>query len=830
MLRWIVFLWLLATAVTPAFADQIILPSALTRDRSVAVTYRMEPPRTGQGQGTLAVEWTDGDGRLIERRQFRVSLAHPATLVFPLDLQRAVVTANRLRTRLAFDDGAKAVTTAVDFAVPPAARGWPDYQIFMWQAHDAAQDRTLAQLGVTAGMVYAQKDRPSALPTETIAPLLASGLGWYVENIATDFYSAYHRWSPDHPVNWRFAEVKKLYQENPLNRAALMRDPSLSDPQWLAKIGKRLTATVRSERRYRPLFYNLADEPGIADLSVFWDFDFSPPSLAGLRQWLRGRYPGLAALNHEWGTDFATWDQVMPPTTRETMRRPGDNFAAWNDFKAWMDVAFARAVAAGAAAVHAGDPTALAAIEGAQSSGWGGYDYSRLANTVDVMEVYDDGENFEALRAFNPKLILLTTSASSGATEIHDTWRELLRGSRGLVLWDPKSQFVGADGQPGERGKAAAATFREIRDGLGALLIGSRRRTDPIALLYSPASLRLQWLLDWRPKGDGWSARDADSDYDDANPVRASMKGFLRDLEHRGLQPRFVTDRMLAAGMLERDGYRVLILPRSLALSATAAQAIRHFIAGGGTVIADGVPGVFDGHGRKLARPRLANLFKAPPGQGRAVYLSPGGGDHAEAALLSALATAGVAPAVRINAPSGAAIGDVETYRFDKDGRELLALQRDLAGTTPAATEPVILTLPRRVYVYDLRKKTFLGRHRRLALSLDPVAPTVLALSDHPSPAPVLTVPRRLRAGANAALALRLSGASPTAVTVLHLTVIDPDGRIVPHYSGNLWLRGEKAMHVLPLALNDAPGRWQIRVRDVASGQSAAASFTLLRP
>src|SRR6185437_8869542 len=137
---------------------------------------------------------------------------------------------------------------------------------------------------------------------------------------------------------------------------------------------------------------------------------------------------------------------------------------------------------------------------------------------------------------------------------------------------------------------------------------------------------------------------------------------------------------------------------------------------------------------------------------------SPAGGDHAAAALLSALAAAGVAPAVRVNAPDGAAVGDVETYRFDTDGREILALQRDLAGPAATAAEPVVLTLPHRAYVYDLRKKTFLGRQRRLALSLDPVAPTVLALSDRPPPAPVLTVPRRLRAGANATPALRLRG------------------------------------------------------------------------
>ena len=54
MLKRIIFLLFLATAAAPAFADQIILPSALTRDRPVAATYRMDTPRTGHG--TLAIE------------------------------------------------------------------------------------------------------------------------------------------------------------------------------------------------------------------------------------------------------------------------------------------------------------------------------------------------------------------------------------------------------------------------------------------------------------------------------------------------------------------------------------------------------------------------------------------------------------------------------------------------------------------------------------------------------------------------------------------------------------------------------------------------------
>ena len=97
------------------------------------------------------------------------------------------------------------------------------------------------------------------------------------------------------------------------------------------------------------------------------------------------------------------------------MRRTDGNFAAWADFKAWMDVAFADALRRGTDAVHAADPSALAAIEGAQMPGWGGYDYTRLAHAVDVMEVYDAGENLSILRSFNPRLIPLTTSFGARA-------------------------------------------------------------------------------------------------------------------------------------------------------------------------------------------------------------------------------------------------------------------------------------------------------------------------------------------------------------------------------------------------------------------------------
>ena len=103
------------------------------------------------------------------------------------------------------------------------------------------------------------------------------------------------------------------------------------------------------------------------------------------------------------------------------MRRSDDNFAAWADFKAWMDVAFARALRMGTDAVHAADPSALAAIEGVQIPGWGGYDYSLLVDAVDVMELDD----LPLAHSLNPHLITLTTSFGGDPEDIHAIWRDL---------------------------------------------------------------------------------------------------------------------------------------------------------------------------------------------------------------------------------------------------------------------------------------------------------------------------------------------------------------------------------------------------------------------
>jgi hypothetical protein len=846
-----------------ASADELALPKTVERDSQITAAYRFDKPATGRG--FLDVEWTDVAGREVERRHIPLDLVDASQVAFQLDMRRAVTAKNGLSARLSLDGVDRGGATVqhrghqvASFIASPPAQRWWDYQIIMWQGQTPAAYASLKRLGLTGGMLSADhRSEGGTYMAAELTPLLDQDLRFYLENIATDFYSPYHRWSEGRPVNWRFLAVEALHRQRPDDIAAFIRDPSLSDPDWLAKVHARLTRDVLALKGYRPLYYSLGDETGIAELTRFWDFDFSPHSLAAMRGWLKQRYGGLSALNAQWGSHFASWDQVTPMTTRQAIEAPDENFSAWADFKEWMDVAFAGALASGSAAIHAADPDALSAIEGGQIPGWGGYDFSRLARSVDFIEPYDYDDNLEILRSFNPKLVLLMTSFLSGPQGAYRTWRELLRGTRGLILWDAPNQFAIADGSLGERGRQAVPDFAAIRGGLGALLINSERHTDPVAVLYSQASMRVEWLLDRRASGQ-MDIGDASGEQSGTGP-RISSRNFVRMVEHIGVEPRFVSTDDVAKGDLRGGTYRILMLPHAIALSPAMAEEIRGFVRRGGVVIADGEPGQFDEHGRREKPALLSDVFTAPPdgpatrfafGNGSAICLALGDTsdpwliervrkvlvaagvrlalrDAADPSLVQHVrdvgAAAGVEPPFPVVRADGKPAADIETHIFSNGPATILAVQRDLAEAGAADREAVAVTLPRRLYVYDLRARRELGETDRVALDLGPGEPAILTLSPKPLAAPAITGPAQARLGDNAEFRIR---ADPSeAPGVIHVDIIDPAGWPVLHYSGNLLAARGEAVKLLPLAVNDQSGIWKIRATDVLSGQTATAEL-----
>jgi hypothetical protein len=823
------------------------MAQTVERNGSIEVAYRLD--RRATGSGAFDVEWTDALRRVVERRRIPLTLVNAAEVVFSIDTRRAVAIKNTLRAHLSLDftdeNGAvqhRDATETANFIAAPADRPWSDFPIMIWHEQTAAGYAALKRRGTTGGMV--ESDNRSESGTymhDQLERLLDANLRFYVENIATDFYSPYHKFAGDRPPNWRFTELRARHHNNPLDPTAFIREPSLSDPAWLNRIRDRIARDVQALRPYQPLYYSLADEAGIADLSAFWDFDLSTHSLHAMRDWLKESYGSIEALNREWASNFAGWADVVPMMTQDALKRTDQNFSAWADFKTWMDVAFARAVQAGTDAVHAADADAIAAIEGGQIPGWGGYDYSRLVEAVDAIELYHYGDNIEIARSLNPRLLLLATSSGSGVSEKHRVWRLLLRGIRGLVLWDPNHDLVGTDGALGRRGREAGY-LGEIGDGIGALLVNSRRHVDPIAILYSPPSMRVQWLLDRNATGEDWTRRNASAEYGD-DAIRKSTRNFARAIEHMGFQHRFVSARQLKDGELRNRAYRVLILPRTIALSHREADEIRDFVAAGGVVLADGEPGGFDEHGRKLGKPLLGDLFAtvAGPsagdsvlGRGRAILLAAPDPGYRESvqSLREIIDASGLRPRFSLTLADGRRDNDIESYVFDNGDATILALQQDFRESSwlnRAGPEEVAIALPHRSNVYDLRQQQKLGATDRVVVKLDPAEPTILAFTKDTGSSPSITGPDNLRPGESAEFVIRPGQWSGAAIEVIRFEVVDPDAEVVSYYSDKLLVANGVAVKHLPFAVNDKSGVWTLRATELLSGKTAATTLNLHR-
>jgi hypothetical protein len=149
-----------------ARADEIVMPAAvLTREHPIDVAYRLASP--GNGNGVLAIEWTDALGRVAERRKIALHFAHAITSTFRFDMRRAAVMQNRLSAHLSF----KGITTTgapdlrendarISFVAQPIDRSWSDYQVIMWQPRTPTEYAALKKIEVTAGNLRARTCTP----------------------------------------------------------------------------------------------------------------------------------------------------------------------------------------------------------------------------------------------------------------------------------------------------------------------------------------------------------------------------------------------------------------------------------------------------------------------------------------------------------------------------------------------------------------------------------------------------------------------------------------------------------------------------------------------
>jgi hypothetical protein len=135
--------------------------------------------------------------------------------------------------------------------------------------------------------------------------------------------------------------------------------------------------------------------------------------------------------------------------------------------------------------------------------------------------------------------------------------------------------------------------FKEIKqEGIGKLLLYNAKRDHlGIAIHYSLPSIHGTTILGRHEQ------------------YKKNRQGWINLLEDLGYQYNFVAAQQIEADHLLEEGYKLLILPYSIAISEQEAAAIEKFVKAGGTVIGDFQTGLMNGHCQRLEQGILDPLF-----------------------------------------------------------------------------------------------------------------------------------------------------------------------------------------------------------------------------
>jgi hypothetical protein len=192
-----------------------------------------------------------------------------------------------------------------------------------------------------------------------------------------------------------------------------------------------------------------------------------------------------------------------------------------------------------------------------------------------------------------------------------------------------------------------------------------------------------------------------------------------------------------------------------------------------------------------------------------------------------------IGPRYTVHADDGKPLTGIETHTFQNGGVTLIALHTnpqlrvDELGPPEfksndrfATARALRVDAPAGAHVYDVRS----GKPvRELRFQLDPYEPAIFAISPVPLPEVRIMSPVRTHRGATAVIGLSLVAPSPATTHIFRVDAVDPTGKAVSYYSANVRAEGGRASHSIPFAVNDAVGKWEIRVKDVLSGRTAVA-------
>jgi len=678
-----------------------------------------------------------------------------------------------------------------------------------------------------------------------------------------------------------------------------VRTPCLTDPEYLKKERDRFLKGAAGIDKYGVPGYHLGDE------SYYMLYDpyhglgscYSESCQAAFREFEKERYGTIENLNEVWGSDYKSWEDFKI-TGREDY--PRDSEAAKADHFLFIEYKFRSAHKFAVDCIQEIDPAARVGLEGTESMTpeWGINWYRQMQN-FRLQNVYPYNAwttkdyNRHCVRSFAQPGTLLGmwyggyTAHRQEVVERWFQWYSLFLGFNSIWWYDfgkPGELYnaLATDFSPLETFRQTAEEIAEIKNGVGKLIMNSRRQNDGVAIHYS----YLSFIASHFELADIYERKPG--------MFKKEICAFINVVEDLGLGFDMVATEQIEEGELEKKGYKILVMPYSQSLTDKETAQILDFVRNGGMVIADLATGVRDGNCVLVKEPPIDELFGLDRsgrtsvfeggvvlrnsfgdmtvdvslfdkeidlvpavttaknlgrlniamgagfinsyGEGKAVYLGFPIDDYAKDRFTGAnkdrldffrdlFALGGVEAPVQVTSKSEPLNG-MKIARFDSGGFETVMLYRDyfLEDLSPRFGW---ISFNEKAHLYNVRTMEYLGESAVTSLTFEPGMMQVIArlpyrvesLSISP---PVLTVD----AGAVAAFDISLVPSRGDAGDhVLRVEVRGPDGKSRSYYNRNILARNGTGTFSVPVALNDPEGRWVVCAQDVISGRKAVGYF-----
>lgn len=411
-------------------------------------------------------------------------------------------------------------------------------------------------------------------------------------------------------------------------RPRCLRDPAVID-EARAAIRRHLAEPGRPG----PAFISLRDEPSATRLLNPMDWcSCEAHCREAFATFLAPRWGGFEKVRAAWGLaedeslpGFRAPEEDRPaaldvPSTEAARRRfmhgarRPEALVPWNDAREFVDATFAETLGTLLGTARELAPRTPAGILGCQMpAAFGGFDWERLLPLLDVVEPYDYGGVREIIRSLARPgtMVLRTYFPPEGPTvaSVHELWHYFLRGDRGAIIFGADRFFDGNDpARLSPWGEALAPHLRRLRSDALAPWRRARPAAPKVAILFSMPSVRAHWMIDSRGDGASWPRRLTSLETRDSLEARTRV-AWISLLQDLGLAFEFVTAHGIRNGILTARGFEALVLPRTLALSADDAKAIREWSASGRCVIADAMTGHFNSRLRAWRTPVLDAWF-----------------------------------------------------------------------------------------------------------------------------------------------------------------------------------------------------------------------------